>query len=241
MLDPSADVMALIPVRGGSKGVPGKNVIELAGAPLLWWTVEAVRAAKSQMNLVVSTDSHSIAEYAKSLDATVILRPPELAMDTSPTEPTIAHALNDREQRHTTSVLLLQATSPLRLPGTIDRGISTFVGPDCDSVVSVVPEPPFLWKGDVENPRALYDYNDRRRRQDFRAEEQVFRETGSLYLFSAAGLLRTGNRLHGRIRLLILNPLEGIDIDTHYDLQQASCTLESEEWTVAKRDSDQGE
>ena len=119
-------ILCVVPARGGSKGVPGKNLREVAGKPLLVWTVEQARAARPALDVVVSTDDEQIAEVARAAGAAVpFLRPPELARDTTPTEPVVRHALEAARAAGAApdAVMLLQATSPVRLPGTIDRAV----------------------------------------------------------------------------------------------------------------------
>ena len=122
-------VLAVIPARGGSKGIPRKNLREVAGKPLIVWTIEQALAARPTMDVVVSTDDAEIAEVARAAGARVpFLRPAELAQDTTATEPVVLHALAQAraEGSHPQAVMLLQATSPVRLPGTLTRALDEF-------------------------------------------------------------------------------------------------------------------
>ena len=218
-------ILCVIPVRGGSKGVPGKNKRPIAGKPLVVWTIEQALAARPALDVVVSTDSPELAEIARAAGAEVpFLRPAELAEDTTPTEPVVEHAIAARTAagRRPDAVLLLQATSPVRLPGTLDRAIAEFVATGVDSLVGTVPQTPFLWRRDA-TPH--YDPANRPRRQDLRADEFFYRETGSLYLTRTEVYEREHNRIGGRTGIFVMADDEGVDIDTAADFAVAEQQL----------------
>ncbi len=219
--------VCIIPARGGSKGVPRKNVRMVAGKPLIAWTIEQALAVTEQLEVVVSTDDEEIAEVARRAGAAVpFLRPPELAEDTTATEPVVHHALAALDSMGTvaSTVMLLQATSPLRLPGTLDRALAEFAQTGVDSMVGVVPQTPFLWwRGDP--PRADYTVDARPRRQELTAEAMRYRETGSLYVTRRWVYDELGNRLGGRIGLFEMEEIEGVDVDTELDLLVAEQQL----------------
>lgn len=220
-------ILCVIPVRGGSKGVPGKNIRDLAGRPLVAWTIRAALAAEEDLRVVVSTDAPPIAEIARRHGAEVpFLRPAQLARDETATEPVIEHALAEHRSSHgePEAVMLLQATSPLRLPGTLDRAVRQLREQDADSLVGAVPESPFLWRhpeAPGQAPAADYDVDHRLRRQDMAPADLRYRENGSLYLTRPWVYDERRNRLGGRISLFELDPLEGVDIDTELDFQLA--------------------
>lgn len=224
MTDPLR-ILCVIPVRGGSKGVPGKNKRPVAGKPLVVWTIEQALAARPALDVVVSTDSPELADIARAAGAEVpFLRPAELAQDTTPTEPVIEHAIAERTAAglRPDAVLLLQATSPVRLPGTLDRAIAQFAESGVDSLVGVVPQTPFLWRAGAE---PCYDPANRPRRQDLRDDELFYRETGSLYLTRTEIYEREHNRIGGRVGLFVMTDDEGADIDTAADLVVAEQQL----------------
>lgn len=236
-------ILAVIPVRGGSKGIPRKNLRDVAGKPLVAWTIEQALAAGPGVEVLVSTDDAEIAAVARDFGAQVpFLRPAELAIDTAPTEPTIEHALAWwREHRgEPDGVMLLQATSPIRLPGTVARAVAEFREFGADSTVGVVPQTPFLWWAPgggpagssypiVDTPRADYDVANRQRRQDISPQQMRYRETGSLYVTKPWVYDELHNRLGGRIELFIMDEAEGVDIDTELDLAYAAAILGSQE------------
>ncbi len=217
----------MVPLRGGSKGVPRKNLREVARRPLLRWTVEQALAAHPAMDVVVSTDDSEIADAARSAGARVpFLRPAELARDDTPTEPVVRHVLDTVRAAgdEPDAVMLLQATSPVRLPGSIDRAVSQFAATGVDSLVGVVEQAPFIWS-DGDPPAASYDVDARPRRQDLARGQRRYRETGSLYLTRPWVYDELDNRLGGRIGLFVMDEVEGVDADTELDLLVAEQTL----------------
>lgn len=221
--------LCLIPARGGSKGIPRKNLRLIGGKPLIVWTIEQALAVASNgpVDVVVSTDDDEIARVAAQAGADVpFLRPPELAEDTTPTEPVVVHAIEQLATlgRRPDVVMLLQPTSPLRRSGTLSRALREFGESGLDSSVGVVPQAPFLWWR-TDPPRADYDVDRRPRRQDLTPETLRYRETGSVYVTRTEIYLEQGNRLGGRIGLFVMDELEGVDIDTHTDLAFAEQQL----------------
>lgn len=215
--------LCLIPARGGSKGIPGKNLREVAGKPLIVWTIEQALEADADLDVLVSTDSEEIAQIARAHGADVpFLRPAELAQDTTATEPVVEHAIGFRadQGRRPSTVMLLQATSPVRLEGTLDRAVQEFGAKGVDSLVGVVPQAPFLWE-DGDEPRAQYDVDARPRRQDLTPQTYRYRETGSLYVTATEIYETRHNRIGGRVGLFVMDEAEGIDIDTLHDLAVA--------------------
>ncbi len=134
------NILAIIPARGGSKGIPKKNLKILAGKPLIYYTIQAARESKYINSIVVSTDDEDIFHISESFDVEVIKRPENLSRDDSPTIDVIFHVLEQSKIRvHKPNiVVLLQPTSPLRTSSDIDAAIELFLQRDCDSVVSVV-------------------------------------------------------------------------------------------------------
>lgn len=221
-------ILCVIPVRGGSKGVPGKNRRLVAGKPLVVWTIEQALAARPALDVVVSTDDERLAQIARDAGADVpFLRPAELARDETATEPVVLHAIAHRtaEGRRPDAVMLLQATSPVRLPGTIDRAIAQFIVTEVDSLIGVVPQTPFLWRLG-EPVTAHYDVDARPRRQDIDADGFFYRETGSLYVTRTEIYEQRTNRIGGTVGLFVMDDVEGVDIDTELDLSLAAHELQ---------------
>ena len=223
-------ILCVVPARGGSKGVPRKNLRVVGGKPLIVWTLEQALSARPAMDVVVSTDDEEIAAVARSAGALVpFLRPADLALDTTPTEPVVRHAIAAARAAEAApdAVMLLQATSPVRLPGTLSRAVAQLEATGVDSLVGVVPQAPFIWAegGADAGPTAAYDVTARPRRQDLTPATLRYRETGSLYLTRTWVYDELDNRLGGRVGLFVMDELEGIDVDTELDLQVADHQL----------------
>ncbi|MBX7078791.1 MAG: acylneuraminate cytidylyltransferase [Nannocystaceae bacterium] len=213
--------VALIPARGGSKGIPRKNLVALAGRPLLVHSIEHARASAAIDRVFVSTDDDEIADVALSAGAEVVRRPAALAGDTASTESAVGHALTSwrAEGLEPTRIVLLQCTSPFRSPGQLDAALAQFDREQCDSMLSVVPFHGFVWQAGPAGARpCTYDPAARPRRQDIR---DTVLETGSFYVFRTEIFERSGARLGGRIGAFEVPPCDAIDIDEPADLERA--------------------
>ena len=225
------NILCVIPVRGGSKGVPGKNRRLVAGKPLVVWTIEQALAAKCGLDVLVSTDDEQLAQIARDAGADVpFLRPAELAQDTTPTEPVIQHAIAHRtaEARRPDAVMLLQATSPIRLEGTLDRAVDQFESTGVDSLIGVIPQTPFFWHPapDGGSATAEYDPAARPRRQELKPEDYFYKENGSLYITRTEVYEKQVNRIGGRVGLFVMDQTEEVDIDSLVDLRIAEQVLQ---------------
>lgn len=227
-------ILCVIPVRGGSKGIPRKNLKPIAGKPLVAWTIEqaleaqVALAPEHTLDVVVSTDDAELAEIAREFGAEVpFTRPAELAEDTTATEPVIEHAIKfmDDAGRRPEAVMLLQATSPVRLPGTLERAARQFAVSDSDSMVGVIPIGPFIWAA-TDPPTAQYEVMARPRRQELTRETFRYRENGSMYITKTEIYEEFHNRLAGKIELFMLDEIEGVDIDAPIDFSVAEHQLE---------------
>ncbi|OOG74598.1 cytidylyltransferase domain-containing protein [Algoriphagus sp. A40] len=137
-------ILGLIPARGGSKGIPGKNVKSLAGKPLLAYTFDSARESTLLSKVILSSDDPEIIRVANQIGLeTPFVRPSDLASDVSPTLPVIIHALRFFEERGEKydAVCLLQATNPFRRKGLVDEAIQKFIAADADALISVLPVP----------------------------------------------------------------------------------------------------
>ena len=223
--------LCIVPARGGSKGIPRKNLSVLGGRTLLDWTLDSLQSAVSPVRVIVSTDDESIADVAQKRDVEVRIRPEELASDSATTESVIQDVVDHLDGAHEVmNLLLAQVTSPFRRPGSIDGIVRVLEDSGADSVVAVVPESPFLWVLRSGRPEALYDPGSRPRRQDLGHADVIYRESGSLYAFTRAGFERHGCRVFGRVHLFPMSHLEGLDIDTQADLDFAQVALDSGLW-----------
>jgi len=214
--------VALIPARGGSKGIPRKNLQPLAGRPLVVHSIEHARACAGIDRVFVSTDDDEIAEVARRAGAEIVRRPAELAGDTASTESAVEHALGEWRASGLVPdrIVLLQATSPFRSEGQLDRALVRFAELGCDSLLSVVSFHGFVWRTNADGTAVpqTYDPVARPRRQDIR---DVVRETGSFYVFTRALFERTGARLGGRMAAFEVPAADALDIDEPVDLAAA--------------------
>lgn len=214
------EILAVIPARGGSTGIPHKNIRTFAGKPLIVHTIDAAQHAPSVNRIIVSTDSEEIAGVAKSAGAEVpFLRPAELATGTSKVADAVIHLLGrlkKEESYEPTHILLLQPTSPLRTAGDIESAVRLFSSSGADSLVSVCRTENILMTKDgdtltIANPDMLSNPN----RQELPA---YFKLDGSMiYLVATAMLLQEHSFMAGKLVGLEIPRWRSVDIDEPQD------------------------
>jgi N-acylneuraminate cytidylyltransferase len=230
-------VLGVITARGGSKGLPGKNLKILAGKPLIAYTVKAARDSGAFDRLVLSTDSPDIAEAARTMGCDVpFMRPADLARDETPHLPVLQHAvrwLDEHQQYRPDAVMILQPTSPLRRPQHIREAIAVLNRLDVDSVVSVSEVPAHY------NPMRTLRVDDRgmaslfvtgqpvRRRLNRRQDmPQAWTMNGAIYLFRTPVLSAAEPSLYGdRTAAYVMSHAHGISIDSLDDWAEAERLL----------------
>lgn len=221
-------VVAVIPARGGSKGVPGKNLRRVAGRSLVERAVDACRAVAAINAVYVSTDDAAIAAAARGAGAEVVERPAELSGDTASSESALLHALDalagaggDPEV-----VVFVQCTSPFLDPADLDEAVRRVRDGEADAVFAAVPTYEFLWGvGPDGQARGInHDAAYRPRRQD---REPHYRETGAFYVMSVAGFRAARHRFFGRTQVVPVAELSAVEIDHAHDLVLAGALAEA--------------
>ncbi|MBF0323935.1 MAG: acylneuraminate cytidylyltransferase family protein [Alphaproteobacteria bacterium] len=215
-------VLAVIAARGGSKGLPRKNVLDVAGRPMIAWSVEAARNSTLIDRAIVSTDDEEIATAARAAGGEVpFLRPPALATDTISVYDALFHA-SDTIGGHWDYLVLLQATSPLRTAADIDGCIRACSDAQAPAALSVTqsPKPP-EWMVRLDGDgrmQPLLAPDDRNRRQDF---VPTYIPNGAVYVAELEWLRRTRIFMSAETRAFVMPPERSVDVDTMLDLVAA--------------------
>jgi YrbI family 3-deoxy-D-manno-octulosonate 8-phosphate phosphatase len=226
-------VLAVIPARGGSKGVPAKNLSPVGGVPLVVRAVRECLASRVVTDVVVSTDDAGIAAAARGAGADVVQRPAAIAGDTATSEAAVLHAMDAHEALHgrpVSTVLLVQCTSPFLVREDIDGVAAAVVEDGADSALTVAPFHGFVWRED-DGPADAgtstggpcgagvnHERSYRPRRQD---RPQDFLETGAAYAMDAGGFREAGHRFFGRTALVRTDPARVLEVDDPHDLARA--------------------
>ncbi len=215
----AARVVAVIPARGGSKGVPGKNYAPVGGIPLIVRAVSAARAALAIDRVYVSTDDATIASFATQAGADIISRPAAISGDLASSESALLHAL-DAIDEPVDVLVFLQATSPFIDSAAIDRAVRRVLSNEVDVVFSGFETYAFLWRLNDNNQAegVNHDASYRPRRQDREAHIQ---ETGAFYVMRAQQFREAGHRFFGRIGIELTDERSAIEIDSADQLQLA--------------------
>lgn len=207
----SNKVIAFIPVRGGSKSIPLKNIKPLCGKPLVCWNIEALEACSFVDEIVVATDSDEIWKVveAKSYHKTQLYRRlKENASDTASTESVMLEYINFSHLSNDTVFMLVQATSPLTQTTHFNEALQTYSGGSYDSMLSCVRNHRFYWNEDGSSLN--YDFMNRPRRQDFKG---ILMENGAFYINKVGNILESGNRLSGKIGIYEMPAYTATEID----------------------------
>jgi YrbI family 3-deoxy-D-manno-octulosonate 8-phosphate phosphatase len=242
-------VLAVIPARGGSKGVPAKNLAPVGGVPLVARAVRECRAARLVTDVVVSTDDQAIAAAARQAGAEVVLRPAAIAGDTATSEAAVLHAMDAHEALHGSAVdvvLLVQCTSPFIVREDVDGIVNAIVANGADTAHTVAPFHGFVWRDADDEATAVveparseevggatkvanstvasggYGVNhDKSFRPRRQDRPQDFLETGAVYGMDAVGFRKVGHRFFGRTELVRTDPARVLEIDDPHELARA--------------------
>lgn len=221
------ETLALIPARGGSKGIPGKNIRDLHGKPLLVYSIQAAQQAATVDRVIVSTDDERIAEVAKSAGADVIKRPAEISGDSASSEAALLHALevlgND-EEYYPDLLVFLQCTSPLTKAKDIDCAVEKLLQVKADTCLTVAPFHYYLWFEDESGEASGINHNKISRPLRQQRENQ-FIETGAVYVMRVQGFLQEKHRFFGKTVMSIMPGERCWEIDDPADWPIAEAML----------------
>ncbi len=221
----------IIPARAGSKGVPLKNIRELAGKPLIAHVIEAANEASSIDRVFVSTDGNNIADIAREYGAKVVMRPDDISGDVASSESAIFHALGVIEKEHggmPEYTFFAQCTAPLTLAGDFDCAMEIMSSGNYDSIFAAKEFHGFIWRKDENAQMVGVNHNHKGRRLMRQEMEVEYQETGAFYLFDTKGFIEYKNRFFGRIGVCTLPEVRSIDIDTLEDFVRAEEYLKQE-------------
>jgi len=221
LMENKMKIVAVIPARGGSKGVPGKNLALIGGTSLLARTVQSAMDANHIDQVFVSSDAPEIREEAERFGASVILRPPHLAGDTASSDTALLHALDEIEEQDLVPDILvcLQCTSPFTAASDIDGVIETMLNEEADTALAVGESHHFLWCGlsvGAEVEPLGHEKSYRPRRQE---RTPQYAETGAIYAMRAPGFRQHKSRFFGKTVAHITGSDNLLEIDTPFDLE----------------------
>ncbi len=234
------NIIGVIPARGGSKGLPRKNILPVKGKPLIVYSIEQALAAPSLSRVIVSTDDNEIAQIAKQAGAEVpFIRPAELATDTAHTCPVLEHTarwLEDNEGYMVDAIVTLQPNCPLRTPKDIEGVIRLYKELKCDTLMSVSPAKTAPWSVWVVDKKSkgyiqrIMKYPTGENPANLERQQliPVYEANGILYITNREYLRNTGNWIHPERTGFYYMPSEVyIDVDTKYDLILLEMAIES--------------
>ena len=235
MTNKKPKVLALIPARGGSRRLPGKNLLKLCGEPITVWSIKAAQQSKYVDRIVVSPDSDEIAEVARAAGADVpFMRPNYLASDTASSLDVVKHALNELNQKGQCYeyIVLLQPTSPLRTSKHIDESFELLQSKDADAIVGVteLDHPIELTNRlpDDLSMKGFFTTDSHLRSQNF---PKRYRVNGAIYLVRVESLIKENTIfLSDRIYAYKMDREVSVDIDTPYDLRLADALFNRDDF-----------
>lgn len=224
-IDNNMKILVVIPARGGSKGIPGKNIRLLHGKPLIAYGIENARSLKASfdVDVVVDTDDEEIIRIAQDYQVEVARRPEELAGDAVPLDPVIFHAYQMMKEEHGEYdvILTMQPTSPTLKAETIKKALDYFLSHPVDTLISGVNEPHLSWS--VEEGKTVPNYTERKNRQYL---PKHLKETGG-FLIAARSAVTEKTRIGERVEVYEVPAKEAIDIDTYEDWSLCESILQT--------------
>lgn len=216
-------IIALIPARGGSKRVLNKNIVDLVGKPLLWYTIQAAKKSRYVSEIYVSTEDKRIKKLAEKFGARVINRPKFLARDKASSLSVLKHAVDFFEKNGASfrTLVFLQPTSPLRQSKTIDKAIKKFIDLKAEALYSLVKsEVSHNWLITLNKNRVVFSKNIDFKNARTQDQKSYYRVNGAIYIFSRKCIKESIDYAYSKNNsYIIMNRIESIDIDSHQDLK----------------------
>ncbi|MBO6506875.1 MAG: acylneuraminate cytidylyltransferase family protein [Roseibium sp.] len=210
--------VAIIPARGGSKGIPGKNIKPFLGRPLIAHSIEAARNAGSVSEVLVTSDDDGILAVAEQYGAIGVRRPGEISGDEASSESALLHAIETHDAcRNADTIVFLQCTAPLTTSEEIDKVVEARHRLGADTAFSVVEVHAFLWRINPDGTGIGVNHDITRPRQRRQDRPEEFRETGAIYALRKDGFVQSGQRFFGKSVPVPLPGATEIDLDTHQD------------------------
>lgn len=194
------NVLAIIPARGGSKGIPRKNIRSVDGRPLISYMIEAALGAKTISRVAVSTDDSEIASVAKNCGAEIVIRPAQISGDNASSETALLHTLDhyvETENYQPDITVFLQCTSPLTISDDIDNTVQKMLSQNADTALAVAPFHYFVWTVN-DSGEAIGVNHDKKVRLMRQQRQNQFVETGAVYAMKTAGFLKFKHRFFGK-------------------------------------------
>lgn len=221
------NMLCVIPARGGSKGIPKKNMVKISGLPLIAYSIKsALGAGLPESNIVVSSDDDEILKYTKVWNVYAHKRPAEISTDTSSTEDAMLDVIyNVYPYRGFEGVILLQPTSPIRFNGRLAHAINTYSSGDYDSLLTATKFYPFFWQernNDISNQKSwvpTYSPQSRPMRQQIPPEDLMYFDNGNIYITHIDVLMNTKCRIGSKPCIYQITDVEAMQIDTKFELQ----------------------
>lgn len=225
-------VVAVIPVRGGSKGIHKKNLIQVLGKPLMDWSIEAGIKATCITDVVVSSDDDELLENARKFkDVIALKRPSELAQDNSPTEPVLVHVIETlkEQQKKYDYLVLLQATSPLRNANDVDSAFSELKNTKATSLISVCePEHHPLKSFKINEDGMLIGLvNNEYPFMPRQVLPKVYQPNGAIYMVEITSFLENGKLFTNTTIPYVMSAEKSVDIDTKEDIERLENQLKN--------------
>lgn len=220
IFNPTMKIISVIPARGGSKGIPGKNIKKVAGRPLIGYSIDAALQAEFVDRVIVSTDEQAIANVAEASGAEVILRPALLSGDLASSESALLHVLqrlDEKENYQPDLLVFLQCTSPLTLPEDIDGTVQALIQAEADTSFAAAPFHYYLWSCDLNGKVAEINHKKDSRTMRQQRDGQ-FIEAGAVYVMSVKGFLKKKSRFFGKTVLYEIPEERCFEIDEPVDL-----------------------